>query len=406
MKRRYWIGVGAVLALAVAWWSFRASGREAIDWIEVERDDLILTVDVAGTLKAVDTTLVGPPQLPEMWQFKISQIAPEGDEVAAGTPVISFDASELQQRLQREIAERDAARKRVEKAEKELLVRQQQDELRLAEAEARLRKAELQAASPEYLEAARDLALVRLDLELARKEVAYLRERIESSARSSEAALAALRDQLRRAEQNVEQTEADIAQMTVPAERDGTVIYVTDWNDQKKKIGDTCWKGEHVIELPDLDRMQAMGMVYEADAGRVAVGQPVSLRLDAHPEVEFTGSVASIWRTVQRESWRTPKKVVRLEIELDETDTSRMRPGMRYRGKIEVERVGEALLVDADAVFLEPEGPVVFRRTVTGFETVPVELGRRNSRRVEVLGGLSEGDRVTLTDPRAERRTT
>jgi multidrug efflux pump subunit AcrA (membrane-fusion protein) len=236
--------------------------------------------------------------------------------------------------------------------------------------------------------------------------VDYLHARLASTARSVEASLGALRDQLERAEQDVQQTQQDIAQMTIAAGRDGTVIYVTDWNDQKKKIGDSCWKGEHVMELPDLNRMKAMGMVHEADAGRVAEGQPVTLRLDADSEDEFSGRVASIWRTVQRESWRSPKKVVRLEIELDETDVQRMRPGMRYRGKIEIERVPGALLVDADAVFLKPDGPVVFRRTTMGHEAVPVELGRRNDERVEVLAGLSEEDGVSLTDLSVRRRAT
>lgn len=406
MKKLRWIAVVTVLLVAGGWWTLRAVTGEETDWVEVERDDLVLGVEVTGTLQAVETDLIGPPQLRHMWQFKIAQMAPEGEDVAAGTPVLAFDSSELQQQLQREIAERDAARKRVEKAEKEQAVRRQQDLLRLAEAEAKLRKAKLKAESPEELEAARELAQVKLDLELAGKEVAYLTRRLESSARSAEASLGALRDQLERAEQDVEQTRQSVQQMTIMAGRDGTVIYVTDWNDQKKKIGDSCWKGEKIIELPDLSRMKATGMVYEADAGRVAEGQRVTLRLGAHPDEEFTGRVASIWRTVQRETWRSPKKVVRLEIELDETDTRRMRPGMRYSGRIETERVADALLVDADAVFLKPEGPVVYRRTLMGHELVPVELGRRNDRRVEVLSGLNDGDHVSLTDLSARRRTT
>lgn len=406
MKKLRWIAVVTVLLVAGGWWTLRAVTGEETDWVEVERDDLVLGVEVTGTLKAVETDLIGPPQLRRMWQFKIAQMAPEGDDVVAGTPVLAFDSSELQQQQQREIAERDAARKRVEKAEKEQAVGRQQDLLRLAEAEARLRKAELKAESPEELEAARELAQVKLDLELAGKEVVYLTKRLESSARSAGATLGALRDQLERAEQDVEQTRKAIEQMTVIAGRDGTVIYVTDWDDQKKKVGDSCWKGEKIIELPDLNRMKAMGMVHEADAGRVAEGQRVTLRLGAHPDEEFTGSVRSIWRTVQRENWRSPKKVVRLEIELDETDTRRMRPGMRYSGKIEIDRLADALLVEADAVFLKPEGPVVFRRTLMGHEVVPVELGRRNDRRVEVLGGLNDGDSVSLSDLSARRRTT
>ena len=397
-RRLRWAAVVLLLLVAGGWWSIRAVNGEEAEWVDVVRDDLVLDLEVTGTLKAVETDLIGPPQLQSLWQFKIAQMAPEGEEVEAGTPILGFDKSELQQRLQREQAERDAAAKRVEKAEKELEVKRRQDQLRLDEARAALRKAELKAESPAELEVANELALVKLDLELAERQVEYLEARLQSARRSAEASLAALRSQLQGAEQQVVWTGQEIEQMTVVAERDGTVIYVSSWNDEKKSVGDTCWKGESVLELPNLEEMRALGMVHEADAGRLVEGQRVTLRLDAHPDVEFEGTIASIWSTVQRESWRTPKKVVRVDIELDETDTLRMRPGMRFRGSIEAERIEAALTVDADAVFLETAGPVVYRRTWLGHEAVAVELGRRNARQVEVLAGLAEGDRISLTD--------
>ena len=89
---------------------------------------------------------------------------------------------------------------------------------------------------------------------------------------------------------------------------------------------------------------------------------------------------------------------MRVEIELDETDTLKMRPGMRLRGDVEIERVPQVLLVDADSVFLKSEGPVVYRRTLWGSEAVPVELGRRNDDRVEVVAGLEEGDEIAPVD--------
>ena len=405
-KKTRWIVVAALVLLAGGWWTFQAVGGEETEWISVERDDLVLGVEVTGTLKAVVTDLVGPPQLRNMWQFKIAYMAPEGEDVELGTKVLAFDSSELQQRLQREIAERDAAAKRIEKADQELNLQRQQDLLNMANAEARLRKASLKAGSPDELAAARELAQFRLDLELAKKEVTYLEQRLDSSARSAEATLAALRDQLSRAERQVTQTREEIGAMTVHAGRAGTVIYVTNWQDEKMKVGDSCWRGNSVIELPDLTRMKAMGQVHEADAGRIVEGQQVKLRLDAHPEDEFTGRLSSIWRTVQRESWRSEQKVVRLEIELDETDTRKMRPGMRFRGDVEIDRAEQALLVDADAVFLEPEGPIVYRRTLWGHEAVPVELGRRNEKRVEVLDGLSEGDAISLQNLGGRRPTT
>jgi len=405
MKKLRWIAVAGAVLLAGGWWSLRAVGGDETEWVRVERDDLVLGVEVTGTLKSVVTDLIGPPQLRDMWQFKIAYLATEGENVEVGTKVLAFDASELRQRLQREIAERDAAAKRIEKSENELNLRRQQDVLNLSSAEARLRKAELKAQGPKDLGAARELALARFDLDLSEKEVAYLQRRLESSARSAEATLAALHDQLSRAESQVERTREDIEAMTVRASREGTVIYLTNWRDEKKKVGDSCWRGNDVIELPDLTQMKAIGQVHEADAGRIADGQRVTFRLDAHPEDEFSGRLSSIWRTVQRESWRSKQKVVRLEIELDETDTLKMRPGMRLRGRVEIERVEQILLVDADSVFMKAEGPVVFRRTVWGHEAVAVELGRRNDEKVEVLKGLREGDDVSLVDLDGGRRT-
>ena len=65
--------------------------------------------------------------------------------------------------------------------------------------------------------------------------------------------------------------------------------------------------------------------------------------------------------------------VSELDISLDETDTTRMRPGMRFRGRIETERVAEALVVPKQAVFTGADGPVVYRRTLMGHEAVLVD---------------------------------
>jgi multidrug efflux pump subunit AcrA (membrane-fusion protein) len=149
--------------------------------------------------------------------------------------------------------------------------------------------------------------------------------------------------------------------------------------------------------------MKGEGMVDEADAGKLAEGLRVTLRLDAHPDVEFSGSVRSIWTTMRPKSWRSPVKVARLEIALDRTDTQRMRPGMRFRGQVETERVPDALTIPLEAVFLGPDGPLVYRPSFLGARPVAVALGRRSGDRVEVLEGLREGQRVSLVEPGGQR---
>jgi len=398
MSRRARLRLAALVGVAVlaaAVWALRAGDREQGGWVEVRRGDLVVNVEVSGTLRAVEFSQLGPPQIRDHWNFKISQMAPEGEHIEAGELALAFDSSELTQLLRTQMAERDSAQKEIEKTGKELELEQRNDRLRLEEARARCRKARLEVEVPEEILEGNDLAKARLDLELAEREIAYLERRLEAAERASRAALAALQATRDTADQKVRELKDAIEAMSVRAPRAGTVIYVTDWRDDKKKVGDSCWRGEEVIELPDLSRMMAKGEVDEADAGRVAEGQRVRLTLDAHPDVHFAGRVESIWRTVQRQSWRTPQKVVRMDISLDETDVRRMRPGMRFRGEVEVERAEAVLTVPLETVFTTSEGPVVWRETLLGAQRVVVRLGRRNATHVEVLDGLSEGDRVS-----------
>jgi HlyD family secretion protein len=397
--RRRWLLLALVLLVPAGYWINSAiTGEQEVQWTEVERDDLVLSVEVDGTLRAVESSKFGPPQIKYFWEYKIAHLAPEGEEVTKGTPLVAFDTSELEQLLETQQAESDQARKQIERTEKNLDVVKRQDRLRLEEARARLRKAQLKVERPGELSSAQELQIARLDLGLAGNEVAYLEQRLETSERSAEAQLAVLKNQRDEADQRVAEINDAIGQMRIAAPRDGTVIYVTGWRGEKKKVGDTCRANESVLELPDLNKMMAEGQVDEADAGKLAEGQRVTFRLDAHPDQEFSGNVASIWKTVRRKTWRNPLKVAKLEIELDETDTRRMRPGMRFRGKLETERISDALLVPVDAVFLGPEGPLVYRSSLLGHEAVEVKLGRRNEDHVEVLEGLAEGDSVSLVD--------
>jgi HlyD family secretion protein len=144
--------------------------------------------------------------------------------------------------------------------------------------------------------------------------------------------------------------------------------------------------------------MRGDGFVDEADGAPVKEGQPVTVRLEARPDFDLRGRVARIGRTVQRRSWRSPLKGFRVEIALEKTDPTFMRPAMRFRGQVETERVPDRLLVPREAVVLRDDGPVVWVRRGLGWREVPAELGRRNDDVVEVLGGLSEGDTVSVVD--------
>jgi len=372
---------------------------DSTEFTKAKRTELKLGVEVTGRLQAVRSSAVGAPRIPGVYRFKISMMAPEGKEVHKGDPVLAFDTSELTQRRQERSAAVESARKEIEKKEIDNVMGRQDDNLALEEARAQLRKAKLKADRPAAISKGLDAKQASLDLELAQTELRDLKRRVVASRRAAQAELASLETRLQRAEAEFQQTQEAIGRMTCLAPRDGIVTYISNWRDEKNKVGDSVWRDAKVLEIPDLSIMKASGEVEEALAGHIRQQQPVSFHLDAYPDLEYMGKIASISASVQEKSWRNPRKVIKVQIELDRTDPEKMRPGMRFRGSIETQCLKDVLTIPIDAVFLSPKGPVVYRKSLLHLKSVPVTLGPRNQERVAIVDGLHEGDLISRTRP-------
>ena len=399
-RPRVVIPVAALVLFLFGGWTLRnklAADRQG-EWVRATRGDLVTGIEVSGTLASEASQVLGPPPLSDVWEFKISMLAPEGIDVKQGMPVLGFDTTELQRRLDEKTAEADEARKQIEKERADLGIGTKDERMRLAEAEARLKKAELklETATPD-VSGINERKTAEIEHAIAKRESTAIRSRLDSLEAAAAARIALLTSKQDEAQAVVNRTTSSIQQMMVKAPRDGTVIYMTNWRGEKKKVGDNSWKAERIVEIPDLNRMKAEGEVDEVDAGRVAVGQRVTLRLDAHPDEEFQGTIVSAGRTVQRKKGtQDPLKVLRVDIKLDRTDPAKMRPGMRFQGTIELARVRNAVLVPREAISVSNLGPYVHRRNSLKVGVVQVRLGRENDKSVEVLDGLHAGDRVLM----------
>jgi len=393
------IPLAIVILFVGGGWTLRnqlAADRQG-EWVRVTRGDLVTGVEVAGTLASSEGGSFGPPQLNDVWDFKIAMMAPEGSEVTTGGPILRFDTSDLQRRLDEKSAEAESARKEIEKRGADLHLRREDERLKLAEAEAQLRKTSLKLEAPADIIGSSERKQVEFDHTFALRQVSDTKKRINDLERAASAEITLLESKQHGAAAIVTAMQNAIAQMTIRAPRNGTVVYTMTWRGEKKKVGDTCWRMERVIEIPDLNRMVGQGDVDEVDAGKVAVGQRVAFHLDAHPDEEFRGTIRKAARTVQQQTGtKDPLKVLRVEIALDRCDPAKMRPGMRFQGRVELGREREALLVPRAAVFVSPRGPVAYRRGVFGVETVPLRLGAQNDEFVRVLSGLGAQDRVML----------
>jgi len=269
-------------------------------------------------------------------------------------------------------------------------------QLAVAEAQAALDKAALKTDQSAELTAVLEIKLAELDHRLAAIDRDRAQAALDQGHRSDQAAVARLSENLAYYQGRVRQVQESVARMNVPSPRDGTVIYPVSWRGEKKKVGDAAWRMETILEVAALDHMVADGEIDEVDSSKVKSGQPVLLRVDAHAETALRGKVESIATIVQRKSQADPSRIVKLTIELEKSAGLPLRPGMRFRGRVETGRVPSAILVPAEAVFVTADGPIAFRKSGDGeAEEVRLRLGARSDSQIQVLSGLAPGDEVS-----------
>jgi HlyD family secretion protein len=358
------------------------------------RADLVVTVEATGNLKSEESASIGPPSIPEIWGYKILWMVPEGRNVRKGEPVVMFDTAGMDQEAQKKRAERDQAAKEMEKQQLEMEKALLDLDGQLGEAKARQRRIRLKLEVPGELVAGKELAKDRLDLEAADEEVRSLGEQrrlLEESGKAQSELLQRRRD---RSAERVRVLEQGMGAMRVTAPRNGIVVYVGEMGREKRRPGDTVYRLEKFLEIPDLDRMGGVAEIAEADAGKIRVGQEVRLRMEAYPDRPIAGRVTEISPSIRRESWNTPLKVRTATLRLEGARAEWMRPGMRFRAEFEVDRVTSALLIPLEAVLSRPGGPAVRIVEGLGDRETPVRLGKRNQTEVEVLSGLREGERI------------
>lgn len=153
-----------------------------------------------------------------------------------------------------------------------------------------------------------------------------------------------------------------------------------------------------VVDVVDISRVRLVVNVIEKDLRRLQTGDTTIVEVDAYPGETFDGRIARV-SPVLDPSTRTAA----IEIEIPNA-TFRLKPGMYARVGITTEERPHALVVPSSAVVdVAGERGVFLARTDNTAEFRKVEVGIEEDTRVEILAGLSEGDRVVATGATALR---
>jgi len=388
--------IHVILLLAICALSVSCSNSRDYRVVKAIKGPFHLKVHANGQLKSSASTYIGCPSIRRFWNYTISFMAPEGKEVKPGEPILGFDARQLQERLMLKSSELETAKNELAKIR--LVEQEQKDNFILQSEDARGKEenAKLKSQQPEELASLNEVKKMQMEYELAILNRELSQNRVKNQTVGMETRIHAQENIVKRLETEVAELQESIDRMRVKAPKAGIIVYTNNWDGKKKAVGDRCWVGENVMELPDLTRMEVAAVIPEPEAGKVKTGLPVEIRLDSNPDRVFNGKLDSLGRIFRTKSAEQPAMVFDASITIQDPDPEKMRPGMAAGVDITVSSKANVLQIPETAVIYREEGVFVWKKSLTGKQAAPVALGARSGGMVEVLSGLEENDRVII----------
>jgi HlyD family secretion protein len=146
------------------------------------------------------------------------------------------------------------------------------------------------------------------------------------------------------------------------------------------------------MELADDSQMFVIVDVDENDYGKLRIGQPASLTIEALGKRKAAGSVVEIFPFISRAL--DQNRTSRVKIRLGSDREAGIVPGMSVNAEILISSRNDVLAAPTAAILVRPRGKVVYRVAGGKLEETVVKTGISNWEWSEITSGLAIGDRI------------
>jgi multidrug efflux pump subunit AcrA (membrane-fusion protein) len=164
--------------------------------------------------------------------------------------------------------------------------------------------------------------------------------------------------------------------------------------------GDQLSPGQPFAKVVDIRTMQVDSSVNQSESQAVRIGQAARVHLDAFPELEFAGKVASIGALGVSGGGASTYWVrkVPLQIVIEGSD-ARLIPDLSASADLTLRKPQEGVLVPLEAIETSAKGTTVEVREGTGWKEVAVNVGSSTNTTAIVTSGLHPGDEIAVAHP-------
>ncbi|MEX2578137.1 MAG: efflux RND transporter periplasmic adaptor subunit [Verrucomicrobiales bacterium] len=201
--------------------------------------------------------------------------------------------------------------------------------------------------------------------------------------------------------------EEQLASCTIRAELPGLVAYgganpnyYTSRHYDGISEGATLKTGQPIITIPDMSKLGVEVNIHESHIKKIKLGQKVYITAESEADKTLTGRISkvAVLPDSNASRYNPSLKVYPATVEIDGTHEF-LKPGMSAKVEIIVDELSDVTYVPVQAVFAENQEHFVFKRTMRGYERLPVEVGANNNDFIEIKGGLEPGEDVFLKMP-------
>jgi membrane fusion protein, heavy metal efflux system len=165
---------------------------------------------------------------------------------------------------------------------------------------------------------------------------------------------------------------------------DGIVV------ERNATVGASVGTDANLFKIIDLSRVWIDANVFEKDLQQVRFGQEVKLTVPAFPGSTFSGRVILVNSVVDPDT-----RTVKVRTEVANPD-GRLKPDMFANVQIVTALNRTAISIPQSAVLNDEGKSVVFVAEGDGYKKRQVQPGIQNNDRVEIIDGLTAGDKVVV----------
>ncbi len=256
------------------------------------------TIRFAGKTQAVRSRSIQVPILTgqQMNTLTVTYLAPAGARVRRGDMLVEFDQqSQLRDYMDKK-ADADDQQSKVQEEQAKEDAAKAKDETEIEQAETSLQKAQLEMQKKELLSRI-DAEKAQETLDEAGATLAQLKETFALKRKAAQASIRILEIQHDRTREAMLHAKANAALMQIRSPIDGVVVLNTIWkngNFGEVQVGDQVRGGNSFMEVVDPSAMEVHVKVNQEDLNWLKVGEQAIVRLDAYPQLKFSGQLESI----------------------------------------------------------------------------------------------------------------